>query len=193
MNITEAKDYYSYDAFLALVDELVAEGKTSGPEQTELRIGFTKLNQQRMQRINKTFTVSDDAAAKLKEATPQIWWVITEAWCGDSAQNLPVIAKLAEASDGRIELRILLRDEHLDIMDQYLTNGGRSIPKLIAMEREKELFQWGPRPVPAQQILLDWKAFPNGRTHDDFEVELHTWYARNKGQSTQRELAELTQ
>lgn len=183
--------YYSYDEFVALTEQLIAEGKTTGPNQSEALIAFTKLNAQRMKRVSKTTKLSDALITKLKSVPQQIWWVITEAWCGDSAQSLPIFAKMAEAAAGRVELRIILRDDNLTIMDNYLTNGGRSIPKVVAQHDEADIFIWGPRPQQGQQLLKDWKENPNGRSHDDFEQELHTWYAKNRGVDVMSEVMEL--
>lgn len=184
--------FFNYTEFLQLIETLMAEGKTTGNNQSEQYQFYTKLNFQRMQRWNKTFRVSDALEEQLKNQPSQIWWVITEAWCGDSAQNLPGIAKMAAASERKIELRIVLRDEHPEIMDQYLTNGSRSIPKLVAMdEKGSELFQWGPRPATAQTLMMDWKKNPDGKDFETFEKELHTWYAQNKGAELQEEMAVL--
>ena len=119
--------------------------------------------------------------------------VLTEAWCGDSAQNLPVIAEIAKLNPEKIKLYIVLRDENPELMDKYLTNGARAIPKLIAVNEtlDKETFIWGPRPVPAQQLLLNWKNNPADKTWDDFEKELHGWYAKDKTQTIQSEFLDL--
>jgi hypothetical protein len=188
---SKVQQYYTYHDFLQLMQQLVDESSTSGTDQSEFLVGFTKLNFQRMQRLDKTAQLTDTLSAKMKHISPQIWWIITEAWCGDSAQNLPFIAKAAEASGGRVELRIILRDEHTDIMNNYLTNGGKSIPKLIALDGDKELFRWGPRPQLAQGMMVDWKRDPRGKTFEEFENELHTWYTKDKGVSTQTELLDL--
>lgn len=184
--------FYNYPEFLQLIETLMAEGKTTGNNQSEKYQFYTRLNFQRMQRWNKTFQISEPFAQQLKDQPQQIWWVITEGWCGDSAQNLPGIAKMAAASEGKIELRIVLRDEHPEIMDQYLTNGSRSIPKLVAMDMTgDELFQWGPRPATAQELMMAWKQNPDGKDFDSFEKELHTWYTQNKGIELQQEIAAL--
>ena len=183
------KGYYSYKDFTQLMDTLVTNGQTSGSGHPELYVFYTKLNLQRMQRWDKTVQPDDELVALLKNAQPQIWWMINEAWCGDAAQTLPAIAKALAASGGPVELRIIMRDENLPVMDKYLTNGGRSIPKLIATDLDgHELFNWGPRPVAAQKLMMDWKQNPNGKTFEEIEKELHLWYAKDKGQSVQDEL-----
>jgi len=191
-HFSKVNRFYNYAEFLQLIETLMAEGKTTGNNQSEKYQFYTKLNFQRMQRWNKTFQLNEPFAQQLKDQPQQIWWVITEGWCGDSAQNLPGIAKMVAASEGKIELRIVLRDEHPEIMDQYLTNGSRSIPKLVAMDMAgDELFQWGPRPATAQELMMSWKNNPAGKDFDSFEKELHTWYTQNKGAELQQEIAVL--
>jgi len=184
---------WSYDDFLNWVDELSSAGQTSGSKQTAALVGFTALNLIRMRRIGKTLEIKKSPQAKMSAMTkPQFWLLITEAWCGDSAQSLPVIAELASISGDKIQLGIILRDENLHIMDRYLTNGGRSIPKLIAFDHSgNELFQWGPRPASAHEMYLHWKENQETQTHAEFEKELHTWYARNKTEEIQEELLGL--
>ncbi len=184
---------YTFPQFLAFCEQLVAEGRTSGPNQSEFLIFFTKLNYQRMVRWNRTAELLPETVLAVQKAPAQQWFVITEAWCGDSAQNLPLIAKIAEAAGSRITLQILLRDEHPELMDAYLTNGSRSIPKLVAFDEASgtELFTWGPRPQSADALYQGWKKDPAGRDFESFEKELHTWYARDKGHETQAELTRL--
>ncbi len=139
---------FDYPGFSRWVEALVQVGKTSGLRQKEVLINFTALNLKRMQRIYKTTQLNkalELAVVNLK--IPQHWYVITEAWCGDSAQILPVLARIAESAAGKIQLHIFLRDENPEWMDCYLTNGNRSIPKLIAFDKNmKEIFTWGRAP-----------------------------------------------
>ena len=188
MSIFEtATESFSFPEYLALTEHLVAEGRTTGPIQSESLIHFTKLNLARTKRWLKTTKPSPDLADALGVSGGAEWWVITEAWCGDSAQNLPLIAEAA-ASAG-IPLRIVLRDDNPAIMEAYLTNGSRSIPKLIALNEDgTERFVWGPRPRPAQALFNAWKLEPAGRDFEAFERELHTWYARDKGAALWTEL-----
>ncbi len=118
------------------------------------------------------------------------WIVLTEDWCGDSAQNLPYIAKFA-ALNKNIDLRILLRDDNLDIMDLYLTNGkSRSIPKLIAIDSDgNELFVWGPRPAVIQDMVKAWQI--EGKSKEIWQHELHSFYAKNKGKHLEEEFIKL--
>lgn len=179
---------FSYIEFYEWTLQLVENKQTSGENQTEKLIDFTALNAKRMKRISKTTKLIPELENWVSELNkPQVWYLITEAWCGDSAQSLPVIGKIASAGD-KIDLRVILRDKNPEFMEKYHTNGSQSIPKLAAFTEEGvELFTWGPRPEPAQEILRDWKENPNGRDHDAFAQELHAWYAKDKTQTIQQE------
>ncbi|SDS46237.1 thioredoxin family protein [Christiangramia echinicola] len=190
MQLTEP--VFNYDKFFNWMQELAKTGKTSGDEQTQVLADFTALNRRRMSRLNKTLNLNNElknALDKISEA--QEWVVITEAWCGDSAQCLPMIGKIAAYSE-KINLKIVLRFKNPELMEQYLTNGSRSIPKLIALNSKgQELFTWGPRPVPAQELLKNWKKDPAGRNWEAFEMELHTWYSKDKSKTMQQEFIQL--
>jgi hypothetical protein len=172
--ISALPDYAQYRAH---INELFAQGKTTGLTQTPEYLNFTKLNIQRMDRWDKTFVPSNEMITALHQlAAPQYWIVISEAWCGDCAQNLPILAAIAAASAGKIDLRITGRDDNPDLMNAYLTNGARSVPKLIILHKQTlaEITTWGPRPAPAQQLLHQYKQSNGAITHDDFEIQLHT-------------------
>jgi len=149
-----------------------------------------KLNFSRSTRVEKQFVPSDELINTVNNICErQLWMVLTESWCGDSAQNLPVIVNVSELSKN-IELRILLRDSNLDIMDQYLTNGTRSIPKLVAFDQDgNELFRWGARPAAAQLLINELKE--KGLQKNEWLVELHKWYANNRGKEIEKELLVL--
>src|SRR5690606_21343878 len=118
-----------------------------------------------------------------KLSTPQIWLVITEAWCGDAAQIAPVLFKMAEASPA-ITLKFVYRDEHQELRDALLTNGGPSIPELIALNAANDvLFTWGPRPLLAAELVEDFKS-KNEVFTSAFKQELQNWYNKDKGKST---------
>ena len=111
--------------------------------------------------------------------------VIAEDWCGDASSTIPIVARLTEAVPG-LELRIIRRDEHPEVMDQYLTNGSRSIPIVIALDESfRELGHWGPRPV----VLQSW-VVENRPTVPKAELypKIRSWYAHDRGESTLREV-----
>lgn len=150
----------SYQEYKSMTEQLLNEGKTTGSNQTEDYVHYTKLNFQRMKRLDKTTEINSELKSIIDAISEeQIWSVISEPWCGDAAQNVPVIQKMADLN-AKIELKIILRDENLEIMDNYLTNGGRAIPKLIALDKStlEEKFIWGPRPASIQQVMNELKA-----------------------------------
>lgn len=178
----------SYSEYRARIHEFLAQGKTTGDNHSEMMVDITKLNVHRMKRLDKTVDFIPELTEALNKNTQKmIWVVLSEGWCGDAAQNLPVIAKIAEASSN-IRLRILPRDENLDVMDAYLTNGGKAIPKLICLDAEslEELAVWGPRPAPAQEMARQYKSDPS-QTKEEFHKRLHLWYAKDKGAALQKE------
>lgn len=185
---------YTNESYLKQFEQWIRIGETSSADASQALVDFTKLNWVRTQRVRKTMILNP----QLKIVAQKIqhnytWMVITEAWCGDSAQNIPVIAEIAGLNPEKITLLIVLRDENPELIDKYLTKGARSIPKLIAIDETlfKEAFVWGPRPASAQALLNNWKNNPNGKSWDDFEKELHGWYAKDKTQSVQSEFIHL--
>ena len=186
------KNGMSYEAYRLLIDQLLSENKTTGDNHSESMVDYAKLNMQRMNKWDKIFKPSDELVEVIKSINKPVYWVVlTEGWCGDAAQNLPVIAKLA-SMNSNITLSLLLRDENLDVMDAYLTNGGQSIPKLIMIDEHlNELGQWGSRPQPVQDILMDLKAKGGAFSYDEFGVAAHTWYAKDRTKTLQQELLEL--
>ena len=187
--LNEAMDY---SAYRSLIDDLLEKGRTTGSNQSDEMTQYTKMNVQRMKRIDKTISLNPSLKAVLENVQePWIWLVLTEGWCGDAAQNVPVIHKMAGVSQA-IDLKFLLRDDHLDIMDAYLTNGGRSIPKLICLHAEtlEEIGTWGPRPGDFQQKAMEWKDDPE-LSMEGWAEKLHKWYAGDKTQTLQNEFETL--
>lgn len=181
----------TFDEYIALIDELLAEGKTTGPNQSEAMFNYGKLNRQRMQRLDKTVVLNESLKEKARNVNRKvIWLVITEGWCGDAAQNIPIIEKIA-AESSNIETRYVLRDENLELMDRYLTFGARSIPKLIALDAETltELGTWGPRPIVAMNYFFEMKK--NGLEKTQMMENLQRWYNADKNQAIQTEFENL--
>ena len=180
----------TYDVYLDLLKDLLSEGKTTGPNQDAGLFEYAKLNIQRMERIYKTLVITDELANIVKAINDkQTWICITEGWCGDAAQSLPLFARLAELNSN-ITLKMVLRDENLELIDRYLTNGGRAIPVVIALQGGKELWKWGPRPASLQVIVDEFKQNPTV-TFEELKTQLHTWYAKNKTVDQQNELLKL--
>jgi len=190
--IAEAlKQSIDYREYRLLIESLVKAGKTTGPNQTEALAKYTKLNAARMRRLEKTYVPS---AAFEKQANQvrldETWLVITEAWCGDAAQNIPLIAKMAALLEN-VSLRFVLRDEHSGLMDLYLTIGARSIPKLIRLNKNLDVVgTWGPRPAALQKMVLENKRNPTVPAAE-FSEMVQTWYNTNKGADIEKEIMAL--
>lgn len=186
---------HTYASYRQLIDELLAQGLTTGPNQSEALLHYAKLNEQRMSRLDKTVQLLPEVTAELARLRQDyVWLVLTEGWCGDAAQIVPVLDAMARASGGHLATRYLLRDENLDLMDRYLTGGvSRSIPKLVVLRADTltEVAQWGPRPAEAQHLLLELKA--QGASHEEYAERIHAWYAKDRTRSTQLELLALLQ
>lgn len=179
-----------YNEYMTLLNELFAEGKTTGPNQSDELLNYAGLNLQRMKRLNKKVELTNELKSVLDNLNRQVEIIIiTEGWCGDAAQNLPLFSKIEDYSD-KVNLKLVLRDENLELMDQYLTNGGRSIPKAIFYDKNtlEELGSWGPRPEEAQQMVIEFKKIPNG-DYSEFVKQVQLWYAKDKTLSQQKEIA----
>jgi hypothetical protein len=185
------KNSISYQEYKDLVKKLLAENKSTGPNQSEDLTNYSLLNATRMKRLDKTIKISDETIKEIQKINePITWLLLTEGWCGDAAQNLPVINKMADFNKN-INLKVVLRDENLDLMDLFLTNGGRSIPKLIAIDKDNNVLNtWGPRPAIATEMVADHKT-KHGTLDADFKQNLQLWYNKDKGKSTQEDFVKL--
>ncbi|MCC5940356.1 MAG: thioredoxin family protein [Balneolaceae bacterium] len=184
---------YTYNEYRELIDELLKSGKTTGENHSESMLHYTKMNVHRMNRIDKRTKLSEEITNSLDNLNrPMVWLVITEAWCGDAAQSLPVIQMMAEQTK-KIQSRYILRDEHLEIMDQFLTNGkSRSIPKLVALDARTldVLGTWGPRPNEGQ-LFFDELRSNDELSYREVAERLHKWYADDRTKSIQSEFVPL--
>ena len=179
-----------YQTYRALVDQLLLEGKATGDVTYDLH--YTKMNVQRMSRVDKTASLTEELTATIDQLkTSYKFLVITEGWCGDAAQIVPVFNKIATASLGKIDLKFVLRDKNLPLIDAHLTNGGRAIPVLIILNEEADqvLATWAPRPQVLQELLKEWRQETTEMTI--LAEKLHGWYAKDKTLSTQAELNEV--
>ncbi|WP_296618455.1 thioredoxin family protein [Marivirga sp.] len=179
-----------YPSYRSLIKSLLAENKTTGTNHSEAMIAYTLMNDKRMNRWDKKINLDSDLANNIKSLPKLNWLVITEAWCGDAAQNIPFLAKMANENP-EIDLRFIMRDEHPEIMDQYLTNGARSIPILVIMDENfNDLAFWGPRPEPVQNMVMEAKENPN-MDKAKFIESIHKWYAVDKNQTISQEFTQL--
>ncbi|WGD36063.1 thioredoxin family protein [Olleya sp. YS] len=182
----------SYQAYRDLVSTLVEKESNTGHEVTLALANYTMLNDRRMKRWDKTIKIDEALKASIKnKSINQTWLVITESWCGDAAHVMPVINKIAELNEG-IEYRVVLRDENEALMDQFLTNGSRSIAKLIIIDNKTQnvVATYGPRPSTATTLVNNYKA-KHGRLTPEFKEDLQKWYNQDKGQTTIADLVNL--
>ncbi len=181
----------TFAEYIKLIDDLLLDGKTTGKNQSEAMFNYGKLNRQRMHRLEKTVVMNESLKEKShNNQRKMIWLIITEGWCGDAAQNIPIIEKIAAASEN-IETRYVLRDENLELMDAYLTNNARSIPKLIALDAEtlQEIGTWGPRPNIAMDYFYEMRE--SGLEKPQMMENLQRWYIADKNQAIQHEFENL--
>lgn len=182
----------TYGEYRELVQELAIRNSNTGPEKTEALANYTQLNTKRMDRWDKTLRIPNEVMDHVKALKQKMTWlVLTESWCGDASPSLPVMNKLAELTPN-LDLKIVLRDEHPELMDLFLTNGTRSIPKVIVLDSltQKVLGEWGPRSSKATKMVLDHKA-EHGQLTPEFKQQLQVFYNKDKGQDILKDLVEL--
>lgn len=182
----------SYKEYRQLVTNLLAEGKSTGTVQSEELSHYSLLNETRMNRLDKTIQITSENIEKLNALQKHyIWLVLSEGWCGDAAQILPVLNKMADNVD-KIELRVFLRDENEELMNQYLTNGAKAIPKLLIIDKAtlEVVAHWGPRPKGAVDLIRNYKE-QYGVVDETIKTDLQKWYLKDKGISIQNEVLAL--
>lgn len=181
----------SYETYRKKVNDLLEEGKSTGQNQSADLLNYSTLNDARMNRLDKKTTLTDATIEALKNTKEkQTWLLIAEGWCGDAAQIAPVINKMSLESEN-INLKVVLRDENENLMNQFLTNGSKSIPKLVVLnENDDVISSWGPRPSIATKMVAEYKE-KHGGLDADFKRDLQVWYNKNKGQSIQEDLIQF--
>jgi hypothetical protein len=184
---------HSYTEYRNIVSKLISEGKSTGKEQSADLLHYSELNEVRMNRLEKTIKLDAEVEKKLLNLkSKQTWLVIAEGWCGDAAQILPIIKLMAEASKN-IDLKLVFRDENEELIHLFLTNGAKSIPKLIILDENSNVINhWGPRPEGAKNIIIDYKA-KNGIVDEAAKIALQKWYLEDKGISTMKEIVVILQ
>ncbi len=160
MNTLSPADYANYWNQAISFQQYTTNVETEAASNpTEGNSKYVPINWQRMQRIKKTVSLSPAALQLLGQLSKPIHWlVITENWCGDSAQSTPIMEKMAEAAGGNIELRFIYRDANPDLMNARLTGTSMSIPKVIQLDSAFHVIgSWGPRPDKAHQLVIRLK------------------------------------
>ncbi len=105
-------------------------------------------NRERFEENERTVELADEDLSFFRGLPePLNVLVLAEDWCGDVVANVPILGRLAEES-GKFNLRVFLRDQNLDIMDQYLHDGvHRSIPTFVFFDDSfREIGHWIERP-----------------------------------------------
>jgi len=181
---------HNYSDYRAIVSLLLKEGKSSGNEQSEALTHYSELNETRMHRLDKTIKISQEIQQKLQNLKKDyIWLLISEGWCGDAAQIIPAIQKIA-ALGRDWKFSIALRDENPIWMNLFLTNGAKAIPIAVVFDAMGHyIFHWGPRPKLAIELINNAKSMLVSA--EVWKVELHKWYATNKQQALELEWMEL--
>lgn len=143
-----------------------------------------------MDNYDLNYRVSAELREALAIAPATTWLVITEGWCGDAAFNIPLMNAAEKIMPEKLRLRLVLRDSNLELMDANLTDGGRSIPKLIVLDHNlKPVGNWGPRPAGLNSLMKEWKN--NGLELKELIPKVHGWYDMDKTRSLQQELVRL--
>ncbi len=172
----------AYKDYRDLSVKLVAEKKTSGPVPNDENLAkYTAMNEQRSKRLDKTIKISEEKAQFFQTFDKKITFLaITEFWCGDAAQSLPVVNKITELNE-KFTFKLVFRDENEALMNLFLTNGGKAIPIVIFLdEADNVLAHWGSRPSTATQMVEDFKA-KHGSLTVEFKEDLQKWYNQDKG------------
>lgn len=179
-----------YEDYLKRFEGILNAAEPQPPYDEAAYFMFARLNHARMIRWYKTAQLSEELVSELQKIdAPQTWLIIAEPWCGDAAPTVPFLVRLAEQNP-LIRHDIQLRDEEPFVITSYLTNGTKSIPKMVVRDEEgNDLFNWGPRPKEAQQFADELKS--SGMSHDNVKAELQVWYNKDKGTELQKELLPL--
>ena len=180
----------TYDQYSELNKAYAKQGKTSG-EQKESYVGYTKLGAARLRRWEKLYKSEQEYLDEITSLVSpgEQWLVFSETWCGDAAHMLPFVHQWSKHA--KVPLRIIMRDEHPTLMDEFLTNGGRSIPKLVRISADgMVLGTYGPRPSALVAHLAEWKS----KAYFDYKewtLFAQDWYNQDKGKSIESDFIEL--
>ena len=182
----------TFGQYLDLTQSIVESNSPQGLYVQESTMRYTRSNLERMKKTLNNTVVSQRLYNLLSELEEEwIWLVLSEPWCGDASWGVPALYLFASSTD-KIDYRIILRDEHKDIMRAYQTNGSDSIPKLVCLRKKdmKELGTWGPRPASLHEMVMKWKNDP-GHDFKESVRQLHAWYDTDMSKSIDEELCIL--
>lgn len=190
MNLNYQANTTDWQGYLSTFERLLTTENPTAPYDNPAYMEYVKLNNSRQKRWLKTGTIDPELIKIIKRINvPQTWYIITEPWCGDAAHSIPFLYLMSNYNP-LINVRIVWRDTPPYMIENYLTNGGKSVPKLVVRDvNENDLFHWGPRPASCQTIYLDLKA--KGAAFEEQKVTLQNWYNADKGVTLQQEMATL--
>lgn len=159
-------------------------------EKTEIPYhNYIKLNKSRISRYEKTAVLDDTIFDKSKYTACKNIILIGENWCGDIGNNIVYINRIAQLYD--INFRVVYRDENTELIDAFLTNGGRAIPIVLFLDSEYQLLgKWGPRPKAIQSFMEEEKKKTDFNKEKVLE-EIQSIYNKNKGEYLQKDLSEI--
>lgn len=179
----------NWSEYTSLFEPILNGENQNAPYDQEVYVEYVKLNNARISRWLKKSPILDETKVAFSNLDKELQWIlILEPWCGDASHSSPLIHLMSELSD-KVNLEIMLRDS-TDIIDDYLTNGGKAIPKLVIRDTEgNDLATWGPRPAEAQQLAMDMKN--TDMSFQDRDTKLQQWYNKDKGATIQKEFIEL--
>ena len=179
-----------WEGYLNAFNTILTAETPLQPYDNPAYLDYVKLNNSRQKRWLKTGQLAADLIDKIKRIDqPQTWYIITEPWCGDAAHSIPFL-KLMSEQNPLITVKMVWRDTPPLMIENYLTNGGKSVPKLIVRDAEEnDLYTWGPRPAPCQEIYLEMKE--RNAPFEEQKVVLQNWYNNDKGATLQKEFIEL--
>ncbi len=198
------KNAMSYPSYVEMVRDFCARRETTGSEEFrgEFWVNMMIDSLARIDKSLQSATLYEETLQALaKQEMPITWLAITETWCIDSAHSLPIVYKMSETNPN-IDMKIILRDEPPRVIDNFLTRGSRSIPKIICLDAESlvVLGTWGPRPIELQvKMMLRTRAVNKLLRKDDSTAEdraqeiltiIKEWY---KGDNTESIQAEVIQ
>lgn len=179
-----------FTAYQQLFFDILNSPNPLAPYDNPDYLNYTKLNWSRQQRWLKVGVLNPDLTNAIEKISkPQLWTVITEAWCGDASHTIPFLHRLSELNP-LIKVDYQLRDSPPFLIESYLTNGTRSIPKIIiADEYNQDLSTWGPRPAECQRLYL--QMVKDHIEMGEKKIALQKWYNEDKGESFQLEFLDI--
>jgi hypothetical protein len=188
------KSYPSFDAYIQaeFVEKIYAfKANQANLNEEELQhLIYLQNNYLSIQNSLNSYSPSDSIKQQTnKQKTTLNVYIIMENWCGSSAGNVPYIVKLL-SENPLIKITIVLRDTNIEFMDEYLTNGKRSIPKVIGFDDDgNEKFVWGS----ASKMQAEFAATVQARNIDfqDFVKEIQAWFVENNAKAIESDFLEI--